>query len=75
METKTIWTSKTVWGAIAMLLPVILKLFGVDLTDADASTAVGLAQQILDLALQLGGFIMVVIGRMKARAPATVLPK
>jgi hypothetical protein len=74
MDTKTIWTSQTIWGAVIMLLPVILQLFGINLSAGDASTGVGYAQSFINDGIALFGFAMTVIGRMKAKGPATVLP-
>jgi hypothetical protein len=74
MPTKTVWTSQTIWGAVIMILPVILQLFHIDLSAADASTGVGYVQSFINDAIVLFGFVTTVWGRMKAKGPVTVLP-
>ena len=64
MNTKPWWQSKTILGAIAGGVPtavVILKYFGVDITDLSGSLSTGL----LGL-LGLIGTIVAIVGRFKA---------
>ena len=75
MDTKTIWTSKTIWGAVIMVLPILLPLVGINVSEGDIATGVSKVQTVLNSGLELFGFAMVIIGRMKARGPATILPK
>ena len=65
METKSLFASKTVWGALlagaSSLLPVVLKLAGAD-KYVSAEEVTALAQQ----AMVLGGSALAIYGRVKA---------
>jgi hypothetical protein len=60
--TKSPFSSLTIRGALVLLIPIILKLLGVDL-GADAA---GLISNIADTGIQFVGLVMVVYGRFRA---------
>ena len=54
---KGLVQSKTIWGGVAMLLPTILGMFGVNVSEGDLLA-------VLESGSQLVGAILVVWGRM-----------
>lgn len=61
-DTKSIFASKTVWGAVIMVAPIALQAMGVSLT-ADETAALG---DLIDPIVSLVGFVLTVYGRMSA---------
>ena len=69
-ETKSLLQSKTLWGLVISLLPTVLGLFHLHVTDA-AAFAAG-AQDIVDTVVTLGGAVFAAYGRIKATAALVV---
>lgn len=64
IDFKNIFASKTIWGAVLMILPVILGLFGFSSEDA---AAVGTqVTSFVEHAIQFVGFVLTVWGRLTA---------
>ncbi|MBU1002776.1 MAG: hypothetical protein KKE73_09660 [Proteobacteria bacterium] len=68
MDTKNILQSKTIQGVIVMLLASALPLLGWDTSDGDIT-------QIAQAIGVLGGAVLTIIGRVKAKTDLTILPK
>ena len=71
MDVKSIFASKTIWGAIIGIAPTVLGHLG--LNAADATQAVGHAQTIVNDLVQAIGFGMVVYGRWTATKAVKLL--
>lgn len=68
METKSVLASKTNWGVILMLLPVLAKsAFGIDIDQALLSDS----SNYIELLIQVIGGGLALYGRWKAKAPIT----
>jgi hypothetical protein len=63
--TKNILSSKTIIGAIVMVLPLLGRVFGLDIGDAEA-------QQIAEAFVTIAGLALTVYGRAKATKSITV---
>lgn len=61
-DTKSILASKTVWGALIAVAPMLLQTAGVNLT-ADETSALG---GLIDPIVSLVGFVLAVYGRVSA---------
>jgi hypothetical protein len=73
METKFILKSKTVWGAILMLVPTVFVLLGLDAPSPDElAGAKAAGEQILLLGTELVGFALAIWGRMAAKTKVVV---
>lgn len=73
METKQWYLSKTIWGAVIMLLATVLKATG--LVDLTATEQGQLVDQLYSLAFagsELVGFALVIWGRISASKNLTV---
>ena len=57
---KGLVQSKTIFGAVVMAIPLVFKMFGVEVAEAEA-------QIVFDAGFEVFGFIMVVVGRMGAK--------
>lgn len=62
MESKSIFASKTVWGAVIAVAPMVLQTAGITLT-ADETAALG---GLIDPIVTLVGFVLAVYGRVTA---------
>lgn len=71
--TKSMFQSSTIWGAIAMLLPVIFTYLKVDIGTPDIEQGISLVQTIINDGLAVVGFIAAIRGRFKAKTPISVL--
>lgn len=60
--------SVTIWGALIAMSPVLLSLFGYDLSQADAD---GLAAQVDAIVVAIGS-IIAIIGRLRANKKVVV---
>lgn len=75
---KSIFTSKTFWGALIALIAIIAKGFGLDLPSADEAAISGSATDLITAASDhnwtalittiaaLGGTLFAIYGRFKA---------
>lgn len=61
-DSKSFLASKTIWGAVVMLLPTIAGYLGLTVTEADAGQAVDAVQTIVEAV----GALLVVWGRATA---------
>ncbi len=68
---KSIFASKTIWGAVLMIIPPLLSIFGV--SSDDASQGVSMASELIDKAIAFIGFVVVIWGRVAATKPVTLL--
>lgn len=66
MDTKNILKSLTAWGGIVMILPTILKLFGIDVTPAEVQSGWDMLMALINNGVEFVGFIMVIVGRLRA---------
>lgn len=62
MNTKSILTSKTIWGALLALLPALLSLFGLDTLPGFQEQASAVVEQVITL---VGG-ALAIYGRIVA---------
>jgi uncharacterized membrane protein len=53
-ETKAWWESRTIWGSLLTLISIVLSQFGIKVDDVTL-------QQIVDVAIQLGEIVGVII--------------
>lgn len=72
-ETKPIYTSKTFWGAILMLLSVVLQAFDIQLGPDDQEQAATAIASVIDEAIGFIGFILTLWGRITAKKGVTVM--
>ena len=63
---KSIFASKTFWGAVAVIVGTALNTLGISIGDDEMDL-------IVDLALQLGGALFAIYGRIVAKDEVTVL--
>ena len=67
METKAWYKSKTLWGAVIMALSAILsQTTGQQISADEQETATHMVMGIAEGAGALVGFILVIVGRIKA---------
>ena len=59
METKPWWQSKTIVGAIVLLLSVLFAKVGLDVKSETL-------QEVVQSVMTILGFVLVIIGRVKA---------
>jgi hypothetical protein len=69
MNPKPATQSKTIWGAVAMLIAFLLQQFDVAADAAEIETVIGQAVEAIQILLGVGGFIMAVVGRFRAAQP------
>lgn len=78
MQSKWIGTSLTIWGAIMTALssfgPVFGPLIGLDIQPSEINQLGTTGTQLIQATGSLIGLVMVVVGRIRAKGPATVLP-
>lgn len=65
-ETKSILSSKTIWGVVIAALPTVLGLFHLRIADLSAFTSG--ATEIVDTVITLAGAVFAAYGRIKATA-------
>ena len=63
---KSIVKSITAWGGIVMILPTVLKLFGIDVSPAEVQTGWDSAMAVVSAVSEFVGFVMVIVGRLRA---------
>jgi hypothetical protein len=66
---KSVLKSKTMWGIILMVIPVVSKALGHEIAPADAAGLVNASQALIDNGLTFGGLVMAVWGRATAAKP------
>lgn len=69
MEEKRASQSKTVWGALAMLIAFTLQQFNVASSASEIEVVIGQAVDGIQILLGVGGFVMTIYGRYKATHP------
>jgi hypothetical protein len=62
---KSIFKSKTAWGAVIAALPSLARAWGVDLSESEVATVSAAFMEIF-------GFVFVIYGRISARVPVTL---
>ncbi|MEP3431770.1 MAG: hypothetical protein ABJN98_24005 [Roseibium sp.] len=69
--TKSIFRSKTFWGAIVAILASVIGLFGIEFSATDQAEVLGLYDQVLaaweSIAI-IGGSALAIYGRISATA-------
>lgn len=63
-ELKSIFASKTVWGAVVAAAPAVSGMFGITITGADVMEA----SRHLDSIVTAGGALLAIYGRITARS-------
>ena len=61
IEPKPWWQSKTIWGAIAVLLAMIADQAGIDIGGSEG------ASDLLWKGVEFAGAVLAVVGRVKAK--------
>ena len=69
MENKSWYLSKTIWGAVIMLIALILNQFGIVVSAEEQASIVDSIVASTDTILALAGFILTIVGRFKAETP------
>ena len=69
MQPKPFFQSKTIIGAVMMLLPLVLQFYQVETTPEELAKAGTDLTQAVQGITGLIGFGMVIYGRSKAKAP------
>lgn len=64
-STKSIFASRTYAGLALVAVPILLRLLGVQASDAEVET-------VFSLALQLSGLVLAIYGRQRASARLTL---
>lgn len=73
METKQWYLSKTIWGAVIMLMATVLKAAGlVDLTATEQGQLVDQLYSVAFAGSELVGFALVIWGRLAANKKLTL---
>ncbi|MBO9419170.1 hypothetical protein J7481_06660 [Labrenzia sp. R4_2] len=69
-ETKSLFCSKTFWGAAVAVLGALAGLFGLEMSAADQAELTSLANQLLgiwDSLVVIAGALLAIYGRVTAR--------
>lgn len=69
-ETKTLFRSKTFWGAAVAVLGALAGLFGLEISSADQAELTNLTDLVLgvwDSLLVIAGSLLAIYGRATAR--------
>ncbi|MFT3991861.1 MAG: hypothetical protein QM680_10680 [Luteolibacter sp.] len=66
MGTKSVIESRTIWGALAMLISFILQQLKVDVALEDIDAALGQVAEVINLVTGIGGFLRAVAGKSHA---------
>lgn len=69
-ETKSLFRSKTFWGAAVAVLGALAGLFGLEMSAADQAELTSLANQLLgiwDSLVVIAGALFAIYGRVTAR--------
>lgn len=64
---KSIWASKTIWGLIIAVLPLVGQLLGVEFAEAET-------QQLTEAFMTIAGIGLAAYGRAKAKQPIALKP-
>ena len=73
MDTKPPWASTTLWGAVLLLAAFIsFQFFGVEITAEEQVEGTTNIVAIIEAVLAGIGWIMVVIGRFKAKTKVKI---
>jgi len=75
MEWKTVLLSRTVWGGAIMVVAFIASSFGFTLGMEDQNTLVDMILKNLTGLVELGGFILMLYGRIKAKTSVYMFKK
>lgn len=75
MQAKSFVQSRTIVGAIMMLVVLALQLFQVDVPTDELQTAEGHLDAVVQGIGALVGFILVIVGRVRAQRPVKFLGK
>lgn len=67
---KSIFSSLTIRGALVVMLPLLLRLFGVDLGD----DAAGIISNLVEAGITLVGAFLVIYGRIRATQKVAIEP-
>ncbi len=67
MDSKPFWTSKTLWGAVATFLGVMLPAFGLNVEPTELSQLLSSWVQVLDTVLTFGGLALTVYARLTTK--------
>ena len=70
MDVKSIFASKTIWGAILMFAPTVLGFFG--FTATEATGAINEVQAFVTHAVSFVGFVLTIWGRFTAKKALTL---
>ncbi len=70
MDSKFILQSKTIWGVVILVLPVILPMFGIEF----GADAIGESTVAFNSLITLVGAVLAVYGRFKATTAISVAP-
>lgn len=71
--TKKPWQSRTLWGAIIMLLAMAMPMFGLGTpTEVEQADTLDRILFLIDEATGLVGFLMTVYGRMNAKQTVSI---
>jgi hypothetical protein len=71
-DAKPFWASKTMWGAVATFLGVILPGLGVQVSPTAIAHFTDSLQQAIDSVLVFGGLVLTVYGRSVASGKLTM---
>ena len=67
-ETKSVWTSKTIWGGLVALAANLMRQFGFEISpDMEAE----LTNTVLQL-VEYVGILLVLVGRLTAKKTVTL---
>ncbi len=70
MDSKPFWMSKTLWGAVAALIGVILPMFGLNVEPAALNRLADSWLQVLDSIMTFGGLALTIYARLREQKPA-----
>jgi len=59
------WTNKSFWGAIFLIIAMVAKYFGIEILPDEQQTGVDLIVTLINAAIALIGFIMLIIDRVQ----------
>lgn len=66
--------SKTILGAIVMVIPAIASLLGITVPLDEVSSLSSALSKLLEVSIEVAGFALVLYGRFKAKRPLKVDP-
>jgi hypothetical protein len=77
MKSKNVVQSTSAWGAVLLIIPVVLQVAGVSLTEQEVGQVQAAGQSVETIALHamsIIGTIQMILGRLNARQPLHFLP-